>query len=52
MTSPGSALERVLRLAIVRQVAEQHGGSVAVSNVDGEAEFSLVLPGTKINGAR
>jgi two-component system sensor histidine kinase MprB len=32
-------------LAIVRQVAEQHGGSVVASNAsDGGAEFSLQLP--------
>jgi two-component system sensor histidine kinase MprB len=38
-----------LGLGLVRQVAEQHGGSVSACNADGGAEFWLRLPGTNVN---
>jgi signal transduction histidine kinase len=38
-------------LAIVRQVAEQHGGSVSVANAaDGGAVFRLSLPVSPASG--
>ncbi|HWE14400.1 MAG TPA: HAMP domain-containing sensor histidine kinase [Solirubrobacteraceae bacterium] len=41
-----------LGLAIVRQVTEQHGGSVSVTNApDGGAVFTLRLPGAPAEGA-
>ena len=40
-----------LGLAIVRQVAEQHRGSVTAANApDGGAEFTLSLPATPVSG--
>jgi two-component system sensor histidine kinase MprB len=39
-----------LGLTIVRQVAEQHGGTVGVENApDGGARFTLVLPGASMD---
>ena len=42
----GNTGQNVLGLAIVRAVAEAHGGSAEASNADGGASVVLVIPAT------